>query len=147
MGRTPRGQPGRCPRRESAGQRASGQHLGPRGRPTGGPHPGLAVFLSVGLRRGWRKNNVSTFRKNIKDRSCAIWSAHGGLRMPDLPEHVSQDFLPSLFVHPRSALTPGFSCFLPQWEGATGSRGGCEAIHDLSGCDAHPGRGWGTAEP
>ncbi|XP_057403788.1 uncharacterized protein LOC130708332 isoform X4 [Balaenoptera acutorostrata] len=29
------------------------------------------------------------------------------------------------------------------WEGATGSRGGCEAIHDLSGCDARPGRGCG----
>eukprot|EP00069_Balaena_mysticetus_P012186 bmy_07413T0 len=32
---------------------------------------------------------------------------------------------------------------ISQWEGATGSRGGCEAIHDLSGCDARPGRGCG----
>lgn len=117
MGRTPRVQRGRRPRWKSQGPRASRQHLGPRGWSAGGPRPVRAVFLSVGLRRNWRKNDVFTFRKNIKDQGGAMWSTYGGLRRPGLPKHVSQDFPPSLFVQPRPTPTHilFFSFFLPKW--------------------------------
>lgn len=45
-----------------------------------GPVAQPRCFPVCGFRRSWRKNNVSTFRKNIKDRVCAIWNTHGRAR-------------------------------------------------------------------
>lgn len=153
MGQTPRVQRGRRPRWKSQGPRASRQHLGPRGWSAGGPRPVRAVFLSVGLRRNWRKNDVFTFRKNIKDQGGAMWSTYGGLRRPGLPKHVSQDFPPSLFVQPRPTPTHILFFLFSSPNGGSGglglpgrpaSAGGCKAIDPkgLSG-PVSPGRDCG----
>ncbi|XP_048957332.1 uncharacterized protein LOC125753664 [Canis lupus dingo] len=90
--------------------------------------PGLIVLMSVVLRHSLRKNNVFTFRKNIKDLGAAQYGAHmvvsEGLACQNMFLSI---FLLSFFdpTPPPSPISLSLSLslsfslfFFPKWEGA-----------------------------
>ena len=122
VGRTPWIQPGWCPQRESPGAEGVGAAT-PFTWPTcRGPVARPRRFPVCGFRRSWRKNNVSTFRKNIKDWVCAIWNTYGRARKAG-PAKTRFAGFSSIFFFGHPCHTPTlvyfFFFFFPKWEGAT----------------------------